>query len=53
MNCSDPYVKLRCGAQKFTSKVKRKTLNPVWEESFMFIISHPLTDSILLKVRDK
>jgi len=31
---SDPYCNIWCGAQKFKTKVKPKTLAPVWDETF-------------------
>jgi hypothetical protein len=31
---SDPYVKLTCGKQHFKTKVKRRDLNPQWNETF-------------------
>ena len=31
---ADPYAKLRVGGVKKTSRVIKKTLEPVWEESF-------------------
>ena len=31
---SDPYVKINLGKQRFKSKVKYRTLNPVFKESF-------------------
>jgi hypothetical protein len=33
---SDPYCKLRVGRKKKLSKVKSKTLNPRWNETFSF-----------------
>lgn len=33
---SDPYVKFKLGSQKYKSKVRTKTLNPVWKEQFEF-----------------
>jgi len=32
---SDPYCNIWCGAQKFKTKVKAKTLTPVWDETFI------------------
>ena len=31
---SDPYVKINLGKQRFKSKVKNKTLNPIFKENF-------------------
>ena len=35
---SDPYVILKCEGQQFTSKYIPETLNPVWNEDFIFNI---------------
>jgi len=32
---SDPYLIIWCGAQKFRTKTKSKTLSPLWEETFI------------------
>ncbi|KNC51806.1 ADP-ribosylation factor GTPase-activating protein [Thecamonas trahens ATCC 50062] len=37
---SDPYVKFSLGAQQLKSKIKKKSLNPVWGETFMFCVPH-------------
>lgn len=45
---SDPYVKvylLPDKKKKFETKVHRKTLNPVFNESFTFKVSKPLLKS--------
>jgi Ca2+-dependent lipid-binding protein len=33
---SDPYCKLQCIKDKFSSRVCKKTLDPVWEQDFQF-----------------
>lgn len=33
---SDPYVVLKIGKTKFKTQVKKKNLNPVWNEEFTF-----------------
>lgn len=35
---SDPYVKLRLGAQEVKSKIVKKSLNPVWNEKLMLCV---------------
>ncbi len=43
---SDPYVKvylLPDKKKKFETKVHRKTLNPVFDETFIFKVSHTVT----------
>ena len=34
VDVGEPYVVLRLGKQQFTSKSKRNTLNPFWNETF-------------------
>ncbi|KAL6041676.1 Ras GTPase-activating protein 4 [Balamuthia mandrillaris] len=36
---SDPFVKLKVGKQRKKTKTVKKSLNPVWNESFVFAIS--------------
>lgn len=31
---SDPYIKLKLENQEFKTKIKKKTLNPKWEQKF-------------------
>ncbi|KAI6649290.1 Myotubularin-related protein 2 [Oopsacas minuta] len=38
---ADPYCVIRCNKCKHRSSVIKTTLNPVWNESFKFEISHP------------
>lgn len=39
---SDPYVKFKYrGAQVYKSKTVYKNLNPIWDESFEFLIDDP------------
>ena len=32
---SDPYAVVYCGSKKKKTKVKKKSLNPVWDETFV------------------
>ena len=52
---SDPYCIVRCGSEKHKSKVKYRTLNPAWHESFEFPVSalQRVTGRILIECRDK
>ena len=49
---SDPYVKIKVGKQRDKTEVKKKTLDPVWAQSFSFegVTS---TDTVKLSVWDK
>lgn len=37
---SDPLVNFKVGKERKNSSVKQKTLNPVWNEEFSFILDH-------------
>eukprot|EP00013_Stygamoeba_regulata_P030033 CAMPEP_0177665350 /NCGR_PEP_ID=MMETSP0447-20121125/21004_1 /TAXON_ID=0 /ORGANISM="Stygamoeba regulata, Strain BSH-02190019" /LENGTH=107 /DNA_ID=CAMNT_0019171431 /DNA_START=392 /DNA_END=715 /DNA_ORIENTATION=- len=50
---SDPYCILSVGPQKVKTKVKKKTLNPVWNEQFMFNIADCAAETLLVHVMDK
>jgi hypothetical protein len=41
------------GSQKRNSTVKPKTLCPVWNEQFTFVVSNVRDDALLIKVRDR
>nr|CAD1840933.1 unnamed protein product [Ananas comosus var. bracteatus] len=49
---SDPYVVLRMGNQKLKTSVKKKSVNPVWQEDLTLSISDP-SIPIRLEVYDK
>ena len=49
---SDPYVVIECAGQEAVTKVKWSTLNPIWEEEFMFEIQNP-SDLIKILIFDK
>ncbi|KAJ3043986.1 hypothetical protein HDV00_003513 [Rhizophlyctis rosea] len=51
---SDPYVDIKLGDQSFRTSVQTKTLNPVWNATFDFVVTPVLFDaSIQLTVWDK
>lgn len=48
---SDPYCVLQAGQQKHVTKIKKKTLNPLWNESFLFDVR--TADKLVVQVWDK
>lgn len=38
---SDPYAILNIGKQTFKSKVMKRTVNPKWDETFIFTVIDP------------
>ncbi|KAF9438678.1 hypothetical protein BGZ76_006051, partial [Entomortierella beljakovae] len=51
---SDPYAKISIGGQCFTTKVVKKNLNPIWNESFDFVIEpQSMPDIVKLVLWDK
>jgi len=49
---SDPYVVLRLGKQKLKTSVKKRSVNPIWQEELTLSITNP-NSSIKLAVFDK
>lgn len=52
---SDPYVKVYLlpeKKKKFETKVHRKTLNPVFNETFIFKVQHKLTLRTCLRINE-
>eukprot|EP00253_Pinus_taeda_P011950 PITA_11950 len=51
---SDPYVEITLGEQTRKTRVKKRTLNPVWEEVFTFTnVSYPDHRFLVLEVFDE
>uniref|UniRef100_A0A8C2BJ47 Extended synaptotagmin-like protein 2b n=1 Tax=Cyprinus carpio TaxID=7962 RepID=A0A8C2BJ47_CYPCA len=48
----NPFVKLSVGQKIYTSKVRYKTSEPLWEETFHFLINNPHTQELEIEVRD-
>ncbi|XP_077085219.1 extended synaptotagmin-2 isoform X3 [Siphateles boraxobius] len=48
----NPFVKLTVGQKMYTSKVRYKTSEPLWEEAFSFLINNPHTQELEIEVRD-
>ncbi|KAI2662524.1 Extended synaptotagmin-2 [Labeo rohita] len=48
----NPFVKLTVGQKMYTSKVRYKTSEPLWEEAFHFLINDPRSQELEIEVRD-
>ncbi|GLU00663.1 hypothetical protein SLE2022_180120 [Rubroshorea leprosula] len=50
----DAYVKVQIGSQLLKTKVvQTRTLNPVWNEEFMFVAAEPFEEHLILSVEDR
>ncbi|KAJ0718543.1 putative C2 domain, synaptotagmin-like mitochondrial-lipid-binding domain, C2 domain superfamily [Helianthus annuus] len=55
LGLSDPYVKLKLSGEILPSKkttIKKKTLNPVWNETFKLVVKDPLAQTLQVNVYD-
>ncbi|VFQ63471.1 unnamed protein product [Cuscuta campestris] len=55
LGLSDPYVKIRLSGDRFPAKktsIKKKTLNPEWNETFKLTVKDPQTQLLNLDVFD-
>ncbi|XP_072926978.1 extended synaptotagmin-1 isoform X1 [Hemitrygon akajei] len=50
---SDPYVKVRAGAQSFRSKTIKENLNPKWYEMYEVIVNHIPGQELEFELFDK
>uniref|UniRef100_A0A8C7YXD4 Extended synaptotagmin-like protein 2a n=1 Tax=Oryzias sinensis TaxID=183150 RepID=A0A8C7YXD4_9TELE len=48
----NPFVQFRVGHKSFESKTKYKTLQPLWEENFTFLIHNPRKQDLEVEVKD-
>lgn len=49
---SDPYVTLSMGAVKRKTKVIKSSINPIFPESFTFVVRDPLEAEFVMKVKN-
>ncbi|XP_050309807.1 extended synaptotagmin-2 [Anthonomus grandis grandis] len=49
----DPYCVLRMGATSKTTEHKMRSVDPVWEQGFTFLVANPENDSLHVCVIDK
>ncbi|KAL8242164.1 hypothetical protein R6Q59_012466, partial [Mikania micrantha] len=55
LGLSDPYVKLKLSGEMLPSKkttIKKKTLNPVWNETFKLLVKDPQAQTLQVNVYD-
>ncbi|KAM7254346.1 hypothetical protein ACFE04_032028 [Oxalis oulophora] len=55
LGTSDPYVKLTLTGDKLPAKkttIKKRNLNPIWNENFKFIVKDPTSQVLQLQVFD-
>ncbi|XP_076937512.1 synaptotagmin-3-like [Bidens hawaiensis] len=55
LGLSDPYVKLKLSGEMLPSKkttIKKKTLNPVWNETFKLVVKDPQAQTLQVNVYD-
>ncbi|WCJ19310.1 Synaptotagmin-3 [Euphorbia peplus] len=55
LGTSDPYVKLSLTGEKITSKkttIKKKNLNPEWNENFKLVVKDPPSQALQIEVFD-
>jgi hypothetical protein len=48
----DPFCEIRLGSQTFATKVRRRTVNPMWRETFEFTIADPGDTTLHVVVKD-
>ncbi|XP_030054597.1 extended synaptotagmin-2 isoform X2 [Microcaecilia unicolor] len=48
----NPFVHLSVGRLMQESKIKYKTIEPIWEENFTFLIHNPKRQTLALEVKD-
>ncbi|XP_056335810.1 extended synaptotagmin-2-A isoform X2 [Danio aesculapii] len=49
----NPFVQFTVGHKSFESKTRFKTIEPVWEETFTFLIHNPTCQNLEVEVKDE
>ncbi|KAJ8964462.1 hypothetical protein NQ317_015307 [Molorchus minor] len=49
----DPYIILTVGKKQQKTKIKKHTIDPIWEEGFSLLVSNPENDSLIISILDK
>lgn len=49
----DPYATLRVGGSTKETEHKMRTIHPVWEQGYTFLVANPENDTFYLTVIDK
>lgn len=49
----DPYALLKVGNKTHQTKVLMRTIHPVWEEGFTFLVANPDNDSLFINIVDQ
>eukprot|EP01097_Dermamoeba_algensis_P004000 TRINITY_DN2679_c0_g1_i1.p1 TRINITY_DN2679_c0_g1~~TRINITY_DN2679_c0_g1_i1.p1 ORF type:complete len:834 (-),score=180.01 TRINITY_DN2679_c0_g1_i1:105-2606(-) len=52
-NTCDPYVLINAGEEKHKTKSQKKTLNPVWNQDFEFVLRDISVYKVVLTILDK
>eukprot|EP00659_Diplonema_papillatum_P010145 gene10145-15599_t len=49
---SDPYCQVSCEGKKYKTKTKKNNLNPMWDETFMFMVANTATAQLKFELFD-
>lgn len=49
----DPYAVIRLGNNTQQTKILMRTINPVWEQGFTFMVTNPENDTLFLSIMDQ
>lgn len=49
---SDPYIDVKLGSQEYRTKIKKQTLDPIWDEKLCLLVSNPSLQKVKIDVFD-